>query len=490
MTEPQKHQKTQRRLFRRRHVADSSLRALYYQLADEVVTPSIVRRFSTVLLILFAVTLVLLIITPWVQTVLAEGRVTALYPAERPQYIHSRIEGRLVRWTRTEGNWVEQGDIICILQDVDPKFLDPVIVERARQHVAFLEGRLQQIRLQIDALTAQLEAERAARDAAVEAARRIHEQARQRLKAAEALLAQENVELQIQQQRFKDRKELFEKGLRSLRLFESDQYNLQQARARVERAQAEVEIARNAIEQTQREIELRDRDGLAKINKTQAELAKATELLAATQSALAKATIELANIEQRRSFAVVRSPIKGKLVRLYWLGEGEIVKQGDPLAIVMPEVRSLAVELMIKGNDAPLVYPGQKVRIQFDGFPALQISGFPQVNIGTFGGVVWLVDAVEDDRGRGMFRAIIKPDPHDEPWPTPDVLRPGTQARGWFLLRTVPLLYELWRQINGFPPSLERMPPTRREPPKRPSGIPAEKETSTTPLSTEEDAQK
>ena len=31
-------------------------------------------------------------------------------------------------------------------------------------------------------------------------------------------------------------------------------------------------------------------------------------------------------------------------------------------------------------------------------------------------------------------------------------LRQGVRANGWVLLKQVPLGYEIWRQLNGFPP--------------------------------------
>jgi len=443
------------------------LRGIYIRALDDIEAPPLVRRYMRVVLIVFVLIVAVLFATPWVQTVIAEGRVTALNPVERPQYINAQITGRLVRWYVSEGMHVFPGDTIALLQDIDPKFLDSNIVARAGSHVQWLIQRGEQLKQQIDAISKQLRAEIDAQTAAINAATQYVIQSRQKLIAARALYEQETLELQIAEQRYRDRKALYDQGLRSLREFESARLALQQAQARFNRAQAELRAAESQLEQAEQELKLKQNEWNAKIQKTQSELNKAQESLSSVESTIAKALIDKSNIEMRRRYAVVQSPIEGIIVRLYSLGPGETIKQGEPLAIVMPEVRSLAVELLVKGNDAPLVYPGQKVRIQFDGFPAIQISGFPQVNIGTFGGIVSVVDAVDDDRGSGMFRAIIKPDTLDEPWPNPAVLRPGTKARGWMLLNTVPLAYELWRQLNGFPPSLKEPPPLRRKPSPR-----------------------
>jgi multidrug resistance efflux pump len=443
------------------------LSGIYVRALDDIEVPATIRRYFRVVMVLFFVMVVGSFLVLWVQTVIADGRVTALNPVERPQYINAQITGRLVRWHVTEGAHVFPGDTIATLQDIDPKFLDSNIVSRVASHVAWLHQRADQLRQQIAAISAQLESEIAAQNAAVRAAEQYVVQSLQKLSAARALFEQETLELQIAQQRFNDRKALYERGLRSLREFESARLALQQAQARYERAQAELRAAESQLDQSRQELQLKQNEWAAKVQKTRSELNKAQESLSSVESSIAKALIDKSNIEARRNYAVVRSPIEGTIVRLYSLGPGETVKQGEPLAIVMPEVHSLAVELIIKGNDAPLVYPGQKVRVQFDGFPALQISGFPQVNVGTFGGIVSVVDAVEDDRGAGMFRAIVKPDTTDERWPDPRVLRPGTKARGWLLLNTVPLAYEIWRQLNGFPPSLKEPPPLRRKPSKR-----------------------
>jgi adhesin transport system membrane fusion protein len=97
-----------------------------------------------------------------------------------------------------------------------------------------------------------------------------------------------------------------------------------------------------------------------------------------------------------------------------------------------------------------LLQTGQKVRLQFDGWPAFVFSGWPNLSYGTFGGRIRAIDYVQ--AGTGNFRILIEPDPDDAPWPT--LLRIGGGVRAWFLLNDVPIWYELWRQINGFPPDL------------------------------------
>ena len=79
--------------------------------------------------------------------------------------------------------------------------------------------------------------------------------------------------------------------------------------------------------------------------------------------------------------------------------------------------------------------------------------------VGTFGGVVSLVDPT--DSGNGRFRMLVVPDADDAPWPDDRWLRQGVRAKGWVLLDRVRLWYELWRQLNGFPPVISPEEPTR-----------------------------
>jgi len=99
----------------------------------------------------------------------------------------------------------------------------------------------------------------------------------------------------------------------------------------------------------------------------------------------------------------------------------------------------------------PLLQEGLRVRMMFYGWPALQISGWPAIRFGTFGGIIKKVDPVSYEEG--FYYAYITEDP-DEPWPSGEKLRLGTQATVWVALETVPVWYQLWRQMNALPPKM------------------------------------
>ena len=174
---------------------------------------------------------------------------------------------------------------------------------------------------------------------------------------------------------------------------------------------------------------------------------------------VSSAAAELARIETRLARQASQSivaPRDGIMQRIYAPQGGVMVKAGQVLALIVPATASRAVELTVSGNDAPLLSVGRRVRLQFEGWPAVQFSGWPSVAVGTFGGVVGVLDpgAQED----GTIRIIVFPE-EGERWPDGMYLRQGVRVIGWVLLDTVKVGWELWRQFNGFPPSLRDMTP-------------------------------
>lgn len=178
------------------------------------------------------------------------------------------------------------------------------------------------------------------------------------------------------------------------------------------------------------------------------------------QSAEAQALASYTQMQSkltRQQTQVVLAPTDGTIVRLLVGTSSVIVNQGQVVAIFVPKSNQLSAQLFIRGNDLPLVYEGRKVRLQFEGWPAIQFSGWPSVAVGTFGGVVSFVDQTATPEG--LFRVIILPE-KGEKWPESRFIRQGTRVNGWILLNKVSLGYELWRQFNGFPPSLDTAPGT------------------------------
>lgn len=151
----------------------------------------------------------------------------------------------------------------------------------------------------------------------------------------------------------------------------------------------------------------------------------------------------------RQGTQVVEAPHDGFIMHITAGGIATQVQEGDILATFVPDNVERAVELYVNGLDVALIQPGRKVRLIFEGWPAVQFSGWPAVAIGTFAGEVVAVDASVSPNGK--FRILIS-ETKDEPWPAVNFLRMGAKTKGWVLLNEVPLGYELWRQMNNFPP--------------------------------------
>ncbi|MFM2011139.1 MAG: hypothetical protein RLZZ479_1530 [Bacteroidota bacterium] len=88
----------------------------------------------------------------------------------------------------------------------------------------------------------------------------------------------------------------------------------------------------------------------------------------------------------------VLAPQDGIVTKVLSSGIGETIKDGQEIATVMPSVYDLVVAMYIRPMDYPLLKKGQKVRMQFDGWPAIVFSGWPNNSYGTFGGTVFAID--------------------------------------------------------------------------------------------------
>ncbi len=319
-----------------------------FETLDSVTTPSPVRILAGMIVLILIVIVAMLFFTPWVQTALGQGRVTALDPDARLQAITVLVDGRINRWYVRDGSRVKAGDPIVEVVDIDPRLVERLEAERAAVASKYMAARNARVVAEIDAERQQ---------------------------------------------------ELFDDGLA--------------ARREVERATINYE-----------EFAAKEATALAELNAADVKLS-------------------------RQSTQLVTAPRDGAIVNLQAGDKATYVTAGQTLATLAPSDVEEAVELYVSGLDAPLIEPGRSVRLEFEGWPVVQFSGWPSVAVGTFGGIVASVDPAVSPNG--LFRVLVRADPED-PWPSERYLRLGSQAKGWVLLNTVPLGYELWRQLNRFPP--------------------------------------
>ncbi|HEU0124275.1 MAG TPA: HlyD family efflux transporter periplasmic adaptor subunit [Bryobacteraceae bacterium] len=401
------------------------------------------RLLAIVLGIIFAISIPALIFAPWVQNVTGFGKVVGTTPFERQQTIDSPVEGRIVKWHVIEGSKVKTGDLIAEVADNDP-----MILERLREERNMISMRVDQAKSRVSAQEVSVQQIELSRRNAIESAKSRVKVAEDNVKQAENSLRSAEFGVTANTQNLERVKAGLASGLYSTRQLELQVQDMGRAQAEVDRAKAALQAAVN-------EKLARDAD-LQKIETDfQNSIATGQATLASGRSDVANSVAEMQRIEvrvARQSSQTVRAPRNGTILRLLTQPGGQQLKGGDAIAILVPETQDLVVELWMSGNDIPLIHNGDRVRLQFEGWPAIQFAGWPSVAVGTYGGRVMLVDSTDD--GQGKFRILVKPDENDQPWPSDRYLRQGVRTNGWVLLNRVSLGYELWRQFNGFPPTV------------------------------------
>jgi multidrug resistance efflux pump len=378
---------------------------------------------------LMAISLIFLIFlfVPWQQNIRGKGMVTAFSPMNRPQTVESAIAGRIQQWHIREGEYVEKGDTIITLAEIREKYFDPQLLLRLSEQIKAKESSLSAKADKARALSRQINALRLAM--------------KNKIDQAKASLDAERIRFQNMENQFDRNKKLFEAGNIPLTKYQEIEYKYQGAQADYLNAQIEL----NRVEA----------EYLDKISKAESERSNTESEMFDTEADLAKLRNEYANMQIRNQQYQIIAPQDGVMVKAMKAGIGETIKEGDAVCTILPLTQSdMAAEMYIKAMDVPLISKGRKVRIIFDGWPALQFSGWPSVSVGTFGGEVTVIDYVNSRPGE--FRILITPDKDDEIWPKQ--LRMGSGIKGWVMLDDVPVWYEIWRQLNGFPPSLYRAP--------------------------------
>ena len=444
--------------------------------------PKFARWMAVLLMVGLAATVVLMAVAPWQQNVKGTGSVINFNPTVRPQPVEAPISGRVMRLGEgiREMALVEKGQLIAELSDLDPDRLDRLRTnlesERAARRSAedalvAAQSELRQAKTAVEVYRGNVETLKAVRREAVATAESYVQAAKEKKAAAEQLINDRQAILDQLKLDYERQKTLNAEGIAGDRKFQAIEQQYRSAQAALAKAQADLRAAEADVIAKEKERETKDASAQASVEVAEATLANAearvqsaTAGVASAEQSLQKATVTLTNAEtavRRQENQDVVAPIGGYLVALYTDAGGSIVKEGEPIARIVPESDDRVVEIWLDGNDAPLVQPGRHVRLQFEGWPAIQFAGWPSVAVGTFGGEVLSVDAT--DNGRGMFRMLVKEvsgvDKQtglvEEPWPQGRFLRPGVRANAWVLLDTVPLWWEVWRNLNGFPPVVE-----------------------------------
>ena len=403
-----------------------------------------IRNFAAVLLFLMVCSVIGLAWLPWQQSARGTGRVIAYKPGERQQEITSPQKGvvKYVPDYLAEGAFVEKGDLLL---EIEP-FAANLEMQLEGEQIN-LEAKLETARMKAEAYGENVRAYEDAREAAIAAAEQAINSAKAELAAKQEMLVGYEVEAERADINYRRQARLEDRGLTSPKELEYTQSKQAETAAKVAAAKRDVEAAEAKVSEKQSELEQKQNEAQAKVDKAKAEQQAALGEMATVQ----KEILSLGGKRSELDRLEIRAPLDGYIQRLPAFQGAQTVKEGDYLLTFVPRTDDHSVELLVRGNDMPLIHTGDHVRLQFEGWPALQFSGWPSVAVGTFGGEVALVDPSDD--GTGRFRVMIRPAP-GETWPNEAYLRQGVRANGWIMLGRVSLAYEIWRQLNGFPPVL------------------------------------
>jgi len=406
--------------------------------------------------------LFLILFLPWQQNIIATGEVTAFSPRNRPQTIQSAIPGRISAWHVREGQAVSKGDTILTIAEVKDKYFDPDLLLRLEEQIEAKEASISAKEQKAQALDRQITALNEGLELKTQQAENKLKQAQLKVMSDSMNYEAEKVSFDIAKNQFDRQQVMYDQGLKSLTELQAKRQKFQESQAKLLSSENKYLASKNELINAQIELGAIEAQYLEKISKAESDRDMTRADLYDARGSLAKLKNEYANMRIRRDQYHIIAPQDGYVVRALKSGIGETIKEGEGVVTVMPEDPDMAVELFVRPMDVPLLSQGRHVRVQFDGWPALQFSGWPIVAVGTFGGTVEVIDYVETKDKAGKYRVLVTPDKtNDGDWP--DLLRVGSGAKGFIMLDEVSLWYEIWRLYNGFPPSLKEAPTENTE---------------------------
>ncbi len=414
---------------------------------DRINLPTGQRMFRRWVLSLLVVGIILLFL-PWIQNFRAKGKVTALNPASRPQTVQSSIPGRVEAWFVMEGDTVFKGDTIARLSEIKPEYLDPDLVARTGRTRDAKSSSAEGYFAKASALANQAKMTRQERDLSLSKAKNKLEQSLLYVSTLEADLAQQETQVEIANYQLARADSLYRRGLKPLTDQEKKRLKAREAAAKLTALRNKLDQAKTDVDQSKLAIQTVGPEYNGKLSKIESDRQSALTAYYTSIGEVEKLNSQEANYRIRQEFEHILAPQDGIIAKVLKPGIGETVKEGDEVVSILPSTFIPAVEMFVDPFNLPLVKVGEEARFLFDGWPAIVFSGWPDLSYGTFVGEIAAVDNIIDSKGR--YRVLVKPSANSNPWPKE--LRPGSGAEGVVLLNRVSIWYELWRQLNAFPP--------------------------------------
>lgn len=386
---------------------------------------------------------------PWTQNISGSGSVTTLKPNQRPLSIQSVISGRLEKWYVQEGDYVKKGDTILFISEIKEEYMDPNLVQNTENQMNAKKQSLLSYGSKVTTLEGQIEAIEREKVLKLQQASNKIKQAVLKIKSDSIDLVAVRTQLKIATTQYNRTVELNKEGLKPLTDIEEKRLKLQEVEAKIITQENKLLTSKNEFINAKVEINRIGAEYAEKASKANSDKFTALSNQFDTDAQVNKLQNQYANYSIRNGMYYIKASQNGYVNRALQSGIGETIKEGTPIATIMPAKYDIAVETYVNPIDLPLLSKGEKVRVWFDGWPTIVFSGWPNMSYGTFGGKIVAIENFISPNGK--YRVLIAPDENDHKWPKQ--LSIGAGAQTLALLNNVPVWFEIWRTLNGFPPN-------------------------------------
>lgn len=401
------------------------------------------------ILVGFLILVMLFLFLPWTQNIPGNGNVTTLMPNQRPQTIQSLISGRIEKWYVREGDFVKKGDTILFISEIKEDYLDPNLVENTKAQLNAKQQSVESYGGKVNSLSNQIVAIERERKLKFEQAKNKVKQSYLKITSDSMDLAAVETQLKIAKTQFNRAVQLNKEGLKPLTEVEEKRLKLQEVEAKIITQENKFLASKNELINAKVELNRINAEYTEKVSKARGDQFTALSSQFDTEAQVNKLKNQYTNYRIRNGMYYITAPQDGYINRALQSGIGENIKEGTAIVSIMPSKYQLAVETYVSPMDFPLIQKGEHVRVWFDGWPTIVFSGWPGLSYGTYGGKIVAVENFISDNGK--YRVLIAPDEKEENWPKQ--LSIGSGAQTIALLENVPIWYEIWRTLNGFPPN-------------------------------------
>lgn len=407
-------------------------------------------NYSRLMYVLAGICVVIIFIMflPWTQNVRSGGTVIALRPEQRPQTIQSVISGRIEKWYVQEGQFVKKGDTILHISEVKEDYFDPELLNNTQLQLDAKNFSKLSYQEKVNALERQITALEQTMTLKLNQTRNKIIQAGLKIQSDSIDYQAAINNLNVAYDQYLRVKSLQDEGLRSLTETENRNVRYQEALAKKMSQENKLLTSRNELINAHIELNSISAEYGDKIAKANSDKYAALSGKFDTEANISKLANQFNNYRIRNEFYYILAPQNGYITKAIQSGLGETLKEGEAIASIMPAEYDLAIEMYVRPIDLPLFDPGQKVMVQFDGWPAVIFSGWPGISYGTYEGKVLAMDNFISENN--LYRILVIPSNDSHNWPKQ--LRVGAGVKTITLLKNVRVWYEIWRQINGFPP--------------------------------------